>query len=86
LATSFRQDQKIHHEGTKDTKKSTKRDEMRKSILHPCASRFAFLRVLRVFDGQEPECLEGHGWPKEAVANRLILLLIFERQQIPGIA
>jgi hypothetical protein len=30
------------------------------------------LRVLRAFDGQEPECLEGHGWPREAVADRLI--------------
>jgi len=19
-----------------------------------------------IFDGQEPECLEGHGWPREA--------------------
>jgi hypothetical protein len=57
---------KIHHEDTKDTKKS----ESTKAV-----AVLAFLRDLRVFDGQEPECPEGHGWPKEAVVDLLIWIL-----------
>ncbi len=37
------------------------------------------LRFLRAADGQEPECLGGHGWPREAdVAGLLPLATLLQ--------
>ena len=59
---------------TENTEEEPGRTRRNENSPAPFLLRLAF-SVFSVFsDGQEPECLEGHGWPKEAVVQSFLLM------------